>query len=94
MELLRLLFRNALRHKLRSLLTILGVGVAVMAFALLRTVVSAWHAGVEASSANRLITRHAVSFVFPLPLAYRDRIDGSVTLASSVSISRADTILN
>ena len=74
MELLRLLFRNALRHKLRSLLTILGVGVAVMAFALLRTVVSAWHAGVEASSANRLITRHAVSFVFPLPLAYRDRI--------------------
>src|SRR5205814_1026099 len=74
LELLRLLFRNALRHKLRSLLTILGVGVAVMAFALLRTVVSAWHAGVEASSANRLMTRHAVSFVFPLPLAYRDRI--------------------
>jgi putative ABC transport system permease protein len=45
-----------------------------MAFALLRTVVTAWYAGVEASAANRLITRHAVSFVFPLPLAYRDRI--------------------
>jgi putative ABC transport system permease protein len=73
-DLLRLLFRNALRHKLRSLLTIIGVGVAVMAFALLQTVVTAWHAGVEASAANRLITRHAVSFVFPLPLAYRDRI--------------------
>ncbi len=74
MELIRLLFRNALRHKLRSLLTITGVGVAVMAFALLQTVVTAWHAGVEASAANRLITRHAVSFVFPLPLSYRDRI--------------------
>ena len=74
MELLRLLLRNSLRHKLRSLLTVLGVGVAVTAFALLRTVVTAWHAGVEASAANRLITRHAVSFVFPLPLAYRDRI--------------------
>jgi putative ABC transport system permease protein len=37
-------------------------------------VVTAWYAGVEASAANRLITRHAVSFVFPLPLAYRDRI--------------------
>jgi len=74
MELLRLLFRNALRHKLRSALTIFGVGVAVMAFALLQTVVTAWYAGVEASAANRLITRHAVSFVFPLPLAYRDRI--------------------
>ena len=45
-----------------------------MAFTLLRTVVTAWYAGVEASAANRLITRHAVSFVFPLPLAYRDRI--------------------
>jgi len=74
MELVRLLFRNVLRHKLRSLLTIFGVGVAVMAFALLQTVVTAWYAGVEASAANRLITRHAVSFVFSLPLAYRDRI--------------------
>ena len=74
MELIRLLIRNALRHRLRSLLTVVGVGVAVMAFALLRTVVTAWHAGVDASAANRLITRHAVSFVFPLPLAYRDRI--------------------
>src|SRR5215472_5908407 len=74
MELIRLLLRNVLRHKLRTLLTVIGVGVAVMAFGLLRTVVTAWHAGVEASAANRLITRHAVSFVFPLPLAYRDRI--------------------
>jgi putative ABC transport system permease protein len=74
MELIRLLLRNTLRHKLRSLLTVLGIAVAVTAFALLRTVVSAWYAGVEASAANRLITRHAVSFVFPLPYAYRDRI--------------------
>jgi putative ABC transport system permease protein len=74
MELIRLLLRNTLRHKLRTLLTVLGIGVAVMAFALLRTVVTAWNAGVEASAANRLITRHAVSFVFPLPLSYRDRI--------------------
>ena len=74
MELFRLLLRNALRHKMRTVLTVIGVGVAVMAFALLQTVVTAWHAGVEASAANRLITRHAVSFVFPLPLSYRDRI--------------------
>src|SRR4029079_15313112 len=74
MELLRLLFRNAVRDKRRSALTIFGVGVAVMAFALLQTVVSAWYAGVEASAANRCMTRHALSFVLPLPLAYRDRI--------------------
>ena len=30
--------------------------------------------GVEASTANRLVTRHAVSFVFPPPMSYRDRI--------------------
>lgn len=74
MELLKLLLRNTLRHKLRSTLTIVGVGVAVMAFALLQTVVSAWYVGIEASAANRLIARHAVSFIFTLPLAYRDRI--------------------
>src|SRR5918995_340394 len=74
LELFKLLIRNTLRHKLRSFLTLTGIGVAVMAFALLQTVVTAWYAGVEASAANRLITRHAVSFVFPLPLAYRDRI--------------------
>ncbi|HEU5463885.1 MAG TPA: ABC transporter permease, partial [Candidatus Binatia bacterium] len=74
MELFLLLMRNTLRHRLRSILTVVGVAVAIMAFALLQTVVTAWYAGVEASAANRLITRHAVSFVFPLPLAYRDRI--------------------
>ncbi|HWO41236.1 MAG TPA: FtsX-like permease family protein [Candidatus Eisenbacteria bacterium] len=74
MELIKLLARNTVRHKLRSLLTIAGIAVAVTAFVLLRTVVTAWYAGVEASAADRLITRHAVSFVFPLPLAYRDRI--------------------
>lgn len=74
MELIKLILRNTLRHKLRSVLTILGLAVAVMAFVLLRTVVTAWYAGVEASAPNRLITRHAVSFVFPLPYAYRDRI--------------------
>ena len=39
MELFKLLLRNSTRHKLRSVLTVFGVGVAVMAFALLQTVV-------------------------------------------------------
>jgi putative ABC transport system permease protein len=72
--LLKLVLRNGFRHKLRSLLTISGMCVAILAFALLRTVISAWYAGVEASSANRLITRNSISLVFPLPLSYRDKI--------------------
>ncbi len=74
MFILKLLFKNAFRHRLRTSLTLLSIAVAIMAFGLLRTVVSAWYSGVETSSASRLITRNAVSLIFPLPLAYKDRI--------------------
>lgn len=74
MFILRLVLKNALRHKLRTALTILGIGIAVMSFGFMRTIVTAWYAGVEASAENRMITRNAVSFIFPLPLAYRDQI--------------------
>ncbi len=74
MLLLKLLFRNAFRHKLRTFLTILGMTVAILAFGLLRTVVDAWYAGVEASSVNRLVVRNAISLFFPLPISYRDKI--------------------
>lgn len=74
MKVFKLIFKNTLRHKLRTTLTVLGIAIAVIAFGLLRTVVTAWSIGVEASSANRLITRQAVSFIFPLPYAYRDKI--------------------
>ena len=72
--LLKLLFRNAFRHRLRTLLTIGGIAVAILAFGLLRTVISAWYAGVEASSASRLVTRNAISLIFPLPLSYKEKI--------------------
>jgi len=72
--LIRLALKNAFRHRLRSALTILGVMVAILAFGLLRTVIDAWHAGVEASSANRLVTRSAVSLAFTLPLAYKEKL--------------------
>jgi putative ABC transport system permease protein len=72
--LFRLIVSNALRHKLRTLLTVVGLAIAVLAFAMLRTVVDAWYAGVNASQQNRLISRNAVSLAFPLPLAYHDRI--------------------
>jgi putative ABC transport system permease protein len=70
----KLLFRNAFRHTLRSLLTVFGVAVAVLAFGLLRTVVDAWYAGVSAAAANRLVIRNAISLTFFLPIAYREKI--------------------
>lgn len=52
----------------------LGVAVAILAFGLLRTVLDAWYAGVNASSANRLVSRNAISLVFMLPLSYKEKI--------------------
>src|SRR5512139_251814 len=74
MLILRLMWRNALRHRLRTFLTILGITIAILAFGLLRTVIGAWYAGVDASSASRLVTRNAISLIFPLPISYKDRI--------------------
>jgi len=76
MKILKLIFANALRHKLRAFLTIAGIMIAVIAFGVLRTVVTVWDSSVEAAAANRLITRQAVSFLFPLPYAYNDKIKG------------------
>ncbi len=76
MELFRLIFKNALRHPLRSVLTVLGIAIAISAFGLIRTVIGAWYSGVEASAPNRLITRNAVSLGFPLPISYREAIRG------------------
>ena len=69
-----LVARNALRHKLRTLLTVVGIVVAIVAFGLLRTVVDAWYAGANASSSTRLVTRNAVSLVFPMPISYAQKI--------------------
>src|SRR6266567_2713999 len=71
---LKLIIRNAFRHKLRSFLTVLGVAIAILAFGLLRTLVGLWYLGVEQSSASRLVTRNAISLVFSLPISYKDRI--------------------
>ncbi len=74
MHILKLLFRNTLRRKLRTFLTVLGISIAILSFGLLRTVIHAWYAGVDASSASRLVTRNSISLVFSLPIAYRERI--------------------
>ena len=48
---LKLVLRNALRHKLRTGLTVLGIFVAILAFGLLRTVVeSVWFDDIKAGN--------------------------------------------
>ena len=52
-----LILRNALRHKLRTALTVVGIIVAIIAFGLLRTIVDAWYAGANAQLVRA--ARHA-----------------------------------
>ena len=73
---LRLIFKNAMRHKLRTSLTILGLVVAIFSFGLLQTVVDAWYAGAEGASNTTLVTRNKTSLVFPLPLSYQAKLRG------------------
>jgi putative ABC transport system permease protein len=72
--LLKLILKNALRHKLRTGLTLTGIVVAILAFGLLQTVVHAWYAGSEGTSSTRLISRNAISLVFSMPLSYQAKI--------------------
>ncbi|RFP18386.1 MULTISPECIES: ABC transporter permease [unclassified Duganella] len=83
---LRLIFKNSMRHKLRTSLTILGLVVAIFSFGLLQTVVDAWYAGAEGASNTTLVTRNKTSLVFPLPLSYQARIR-AVTGVSGVGFA-------
>jgi putative ABC transport system permease protein len=74
MYVIKLIIKNAFRHKLRTGLTVLSITIAVLAFGLLRTVIDTWYSGVKASSAIRLVTRNAVSLVFSLPISYKEKI--------------------
>jgi len=46
----------------------------MLAFAILRTLVAAWYLGVDASAADRLVTRNKISLIYSLPIAYKNKI--------------------
>jgi putative ABC transport system permease protein len=72
--LLSLVFVNLGRNKLRTALTTLSVMIALFLFCSLRGVLDTLEASIRVSSEARLVTRNAVSLIFPLPPAYRDRL--------------------
>ena len=74
MKVIKLVSKNTFRHRLRTFLTILGLAIAVMSFAVIRTSIEAWYAGSKSASPNRLITINKVSLNFSLPLAYLEKI--------------------
>ena len=76
MNLVSIAARNVFRNTFRSSLTVVGTAVGVLAFLLLRTVVSAWYVGIDYAAKDRLATRNKVSFIVTLPKRYIDTVRG------------------
>lgn len=74
MRFIVLIFNSAFRNRLRTLLTSIGLAIAIVAFLFLRTFIAAWYAGVDGAAADRLFVRNKSSIMFPLPLAYVNKI--------------------
>ncbi len=74
MKFLRLIVANLMRAKRRTVLTVFSIAIALFLFCTLRTVLTSLEASLRASDASRLVVRHGASLVFPLPLAYGDRL--------------------
>ena len=75
MKFLALVFSNLKRKKLRTILTLLSIFVAFLLFGFLCAIKEAFLAGVNLAGADRLIVRHKVSFIQPLPQSYQARLE-------------------
>jgi putative ABC transport system permease protein len=76
MKFLPYLLKHLRRNWFRTLLTVLAMAMCIFLFCTLQSVLFAINSLLDGTSAKRLVTRHSVSIVFNLPLAYGGRIQG------------------
>jgi putative ABC transport system permease protein len=69
-----LLLANFRRHKLRTTLTILSIVAAFVLFGYLAAIRKAFEMGASVAGADRLVTRHKISLIQPLPISYDAQI--------------------
>ncbi|HET9983121.1 MAG TPA: FtsX-like permease family protein [Longimicrobiales bacterium] len=69
-----LVARNLRRRLRRTLLTVLGLAVALFLFVTLRTFLRTLQTVGDVGSESRLIAMNKLGMVFPLPLAYRTKL--------------------
>jgi putative ABC transport system permease protein len=74
MKYAKLIFKNILRNKRRTLLTISSLVVSLFLIISLATILTEFDRGTEEASPLRLVSRHSVSLTFPLPMAYLQKI--------------------
>lgn len=75
MKFLSLLLSGFRRKKTRTILTLLSILVAFVLFGYLAAVKQAFDMGVSVAGADRLLTRHRISLIRPLPESYEPRIE-------------------
>lgn len=75
MKYLPLIWRNLLRKKVRTFLTLLSIFVAFMLYGVLVAVETGFTAGVELAGLDRMITIHKVSIIQDLPYRYLRQIE-------------------
>jgi putative ABC transport system permease protein len=74
MKYTRLIWKNILRNKRRSILTILGLVVSLFLIITLATILTELSRSSDEANPLRLISRHSVSLMFDLPEAHKQRI--------------------
>src|SRR6185436_13488630 len=74
MKFSRLILKNILRNKRRTLLTISSLVVSLFLIITLATILTEFERGTDESSPLRLVSRHSVSLMFPLPIAHLQKI--------------------
>src|SRR5215831_11431708 len=70
----KLILKNILRNKRRTLLTISSLVVSLFLMITLATILHEVAGGAEKANPLRLVSRHAVSLGFTLPVSHRERI--------------------
>lgn len=74
MKFIYLIWRNLMRKKVRTFLTLMSIFIAFLLFGILSSIKTAFGLGVELTGIDRLIMLHKVSIIQPLPISYMERI--------------------
>ncbi len=72
---IKLVWRNLLRNKRRSALTLASVALALLILCLLGAALNALAGAASSNSANRVVVRNAISLTFQMPEAYGQRLE-------------------
>lgn len=74
MKFLPFVVKHLRRNWIRTGSTVVAMAVCIFMFCTMRSVLAQIDSMLESGSASRLVSRHAVSLVFSLPLSYANRI--------------------